>query len=75
MLMVYWVTGMMNHHPYDVLSAAYGVLTCQLGYAPIGTNGLYWFLPCMFVADLMVYPVGRYLKLYKYANWGGQFCS
>lgn len=71
MLTVYWVTGMMNHHPYDVLSAAYGVLTCQLGYAPIGTNGLYWFLPCMFVADLLVYPISRYLRSCRFGNWGG----
>ena len=48
--------------PYDITKAALGVLTGQYGFVPPAQSGLYWFLFVMFMADLMVYPINKYLR-------------
>ena len=43
----------------DVPDALYAVFTCQNTDAYTGYYGRLWFLPCMFVCDILVYGVKR----------------
>lgn len=58
---------------YDILMAAVGIITGQYGFVSDTYSGIYWFLFVMFMADLMIYPINKYLWNNKIAIWGGAF--
>ena len=55
--------------------ALFGTLTGQYGYVEMAFTGIWWFLYVMFIADLLIYPINKYLKNSTISKVGGDFCS
>lgn len=58
------------HQGYSVLYGLIGIITCQL--EPWGGIGVYWFLYTIFVAELLLYPINKFLTGCVSAKWGGE---
>ncbi len=61
------------HQGYSLFYGLVGVLTGQL--EPWGGIGIYWFLYTIFVADLLIYPIKKYVTRCVSVKWGGYFYS
>ena len=72
-VIIYYVFGLVTHQSYDILRAIVGIVTGQYGFVPVAYSGIYWFLYVMFIADILVYPIHKWLIRRKIAYLGGQF--
>lgn len=59
------------HQGYSILGGLCGILTGQREFG--GGVGIYWFLITMFVADLLIYPINKYVVNCNPVKWGGVF--
>lgn len=59
------------HHHYDFHLALLGVITGVTNYVPVAQNGIFWFLFVLFMADMMTYPINKFLNNSMWAKLGG----
>lgn len=70
-ILYFKVSDLIKGIPYDFKWALYGLLTGQYGYTPAHQGGIYWFFLTLFVAELLIYPIKKYLRKNKLLILGG----
>ena len=68
-----WVYSLIIHESFDLLFGLLGVILGKYGFVPEENSGIYWFLMAIFVADLLIYPINKYLGNSSLARMGGAF--